>query len=94
MLYPLPDPRMTEIMDFVETNYFISMVEKINFISYIQKINDFMVNVSKISYGSLSLCPPYITRDTVSPLEKKNVCGSFIFISYWLISHVIQLISS
>ena len=44
--------------------------------------------------GSLSLCPPpYITRYTMSPLEKINVCGSFIFISYWLISHAILSIN-
>ena len=42
----------------------------------------------------LSLCPPtYITRYTMSLLEKKNVCGSFIFISYWLISHAILSIN-
>ena len=45
------------------------------------------------TYGFLSLCPPYTTRYTMSPLEKINVCGSFIFISYWLISHVILSIN-
>ena len=29
----------------------------------------------------------------MSPLEKKNVYGSFIFISYWLISHAILSIN-
>ena len=37
--------------------------------------------------------PPYITRYTMSPLENINVCGSFIFISYWLISHAILSIN-
>ena len=36
---------------------------------------------------------PYITRYTMSPLKKKDVCGSFIFISYWLISHAILSIN-
>ena len=33
--------------------------------------------------------PPYITRYTMSLLEKKIVGDSFIFISYWIISHAI-----
>ena len=37
--------------------------------------------------------PYYITRYTMSPLERKNACGSFIFISYWLISHAIVSIN-
>ena len=44
---------MTEIMDLVEINYFISMAAKINnFISNIQKMNYFMANGSKMKYLS------------------------------------------
>ena len=46
-----------------------------------------------MSFGSLSLCPPYITCYTISPLEKRNASGSFIFISCWLISHAILSIN-
>ena len=37
--------------------------------------------------------PPQYHSLHYVPLGKKNVCGSFIFISYWLISHAILSIN-
>ena len=50
------------------------------FITIILRVSAFY-NHFEISF---TMPPPYINHYTMSPLEKINVCGSFIFI-YWLI---------
>ena len=54
----------------------------------------FSLAVNRTSKNLLIRCGICIVMQyTVSPLEKKNDCGSFIFISYWLISDAILSIS-
>ena len=74
--------------------------EKLNsrYIIVIAMTPDFQKTILKnrnfwISF-TMSPPPPPISLVTLCPpLEKRNVCGSFIFISYWLISHAILSIN-
>ena len=63
------------------------------FSNFIRTILRFTKEVAGVQKGiSFTISPLYHSLHCI-PLEKKNACGSLIFISFWLISHDILSIN-